>query len=219
MNFVISIVNPEARTAMREIYKDLGLQIAVDIPGKGTAQPSMLELLGIESIEKRMFVTVADREKTKELLSLHRKRLFTGVPGHGIVISVPVKSVGGGKTLAYLSQNKIPEKRTPEISPAYELVVIIGNEGCTDTVMNAARSAGATGGTVIHGKGTGSSAGEKFYNVSIAKEKEVILVVAQSERKAEIMRAVLEKAGPETPSGAIIFSLPVNETAGFGMFE
>ena len=219
MNVVISIVNPEARTAMREIYKDLGLQIAVDIPGKGTAQPSMLELLGIESIEKHMFVTVADREKTKELLSLHRKMLFTGVPGHGIVISVPVKSVGGGKTLAYLSQNKIPEKRTPEISPVYELVVVIGNEGCTDTVMNAARAAGAAGGTVIHGKGTGSSAGEKFYNVSIAKEKEVILVVAQSERKAEIMRAVLEKAGPETPSGAIIFSLPVNETAGFGMFE
>lgn len=219
MNFVISIVNPEARAEMCEIYKALGLSMAVDVPGNGTAVQSMLELLGIESVEKHMFVTVADRETTKELISLHRKRMFTGVPGHGIVISVPVKSVGGGKTLAYLSQNKIPEKRSPELSPAYELVVVIGNEGCTDTVMNAARSAGATGGTVIHGKGTGASNGHKFYNVSIAKEKEVILIVAQADRKAEIMRAVLEKAGPETESGAIVFSLPVNETAGFGMFE
>ena len=118
MNFVISIVNPAARAAMCEIYNTLHLPLAVDIPGKGTAAESMLELLGIESVEKHMFVTVADRETTKELVSLHRKRLFTGVPGHGIVISIPVKSVGGGKTLAYLSQNKIPEKRAPEISSA-----------------------------------------------------------------------------------------------------
>lgn len=219
MNFVISIVNPTARTAMCEIYNTLHLPISVDIPGKGTAAESMLELLGIESVEKHIFVTVADRDTTKELISLHRKRLFTGVPGHGIVISIPVKSVGGGKTLAYLSQNKIPEKRAPELSAAYELIIVIGNEGSTDTVMNAARAAGATGGTVIHGKGTGAKAGEKFYNVSIAKEKEVILIVAQTERKADIMKNILEKAGPESPSGAIVFSLPVNETAGFGMFE
>lgn len=219
MNFVISIVNPVARTAMCEIYNTLKLPFAVDIPGAGTAAASMLELLGIESVDKHVFVTIADGDTTKELVSLHRKRLFTGVPGHGIVISVPVKSVGGGKTLAYLNQNKIPEKRVPEISPAYELIIAVGNEGCTDTVMNAARAAGATGGTVIHGKGTGAKTDEKFYNVSIAKEKEVILIVAQSERKTEIMKSILEKAGPETPSGAILFSLPVNETAGFGMFE
>ena len=219
MNFVISIVNPTARAAMCEIYNTLHLPISVDIPGKGTAAESMLELLGIESVEKHIFVTVADRDTTKELISLHRKRLFTGVPGHGIVISIPVKSVGGGKTLAYLSQNKIPEKRAPELSAAYELIIVIGNEGSTDTVMNAARAAGATGGTVIHGKGTGAKAGEKFYNVSIAKEKEVILIVAQTERKADIMKNILEKAGPESPSGAIVFSRPVNETAGFGMFE
>lgn len=219
MNFVISIVNPTARNEMNNIYKMLALPIAVDIPGSGTAAQSMLDLLGIESIEKHIFATVASVDKTKELISLHRKRLFTGVPGHGIVISVPIKSVGGGKTLAYLSQNKIPEKRNPEMSESFELVIVIANEGCTDTVMNAARNAGATGGTVIHGKGTGASDGEKFYNVSIAKEKEVILIVAQKDRKAEIMRAILEKAGPETDSGAITFSLPVNETAGFGMFE
>lgn len=219
MNFVISIVNPVARAAMCEIYNTLKLPFAVDIPGAGTAAASMLELLGIESVDKHVFVTIADGDTTKELVSLHRRRLFTGVPGHGIVISVPVKSVGGGKTLAYLNQNKIPEKRVPEISPAYELIIAVGNEGCTDTVMNAARAAGATGGTVIHGKGTGAKTDEKFYNVSIAKEKEVILIVAQSERKTEIMKSILEKAGPETPSGAILFSLPVNETAGFGMFE
>lgn len=93
----------------------------------------------------------------------------------------------------------------------------IANEGRTDLVMNAARSAGAAGGTVLHGKGTGSDKAEKFYSVSIAQEKEVILIVAKTEQKAGIMRAILEKAGPNTEAGTIVFSLPTSEVAGFGL--
>ena len=33
------------------------------------------------------------------------------------------------------------------------------------------------------------------------------------------MRAIIENAGPGTAAGAIVFSLPVSEAAGFGMFE
>ena len=95
---------------------------------------------------------------------------------------------------------------------------IVANEGRTDQVMNAARAAGATGGTVLHGKGTGSQ-NKKFYNVSIAAEKEVILMVAQNDRKAAIMQSVLHHAGPDSEAGAILFSLPVSEVAGFGLME
>ena len=43
-----------------------------------------------------------------------------------------------------------------------------------------------------------------------------MLIVAAAEIKAAIMRSVLEKAGPGTVAGAIVFSLPVSEAAGFG---
>lgn len=39
--------------------------------------------------------------------------------------------------------------------------------------MNAARAAGARGGTVLHGKGTGAKGAPKFYNITIAQEKEM----------------------------------------------
>ena len=97
--------------------------------------------------------------------------------------------------------------------------MIVANEGRTDQVMNAARAAGATGGTVLHGKGTGSQNPKKFYNVSIASEKEVILMVAQNDRKAAIMQSVLHHAGPDSKAGAILSSLPVSEVAGFGLME
>lgn len=102
---------------------------------------------------------------------------------------------------------------------SYELIIAISNEGCTDMVMNAARKAGARGGTVIHGKGTGSREDEKFFNVSIAQEKEVILIVSEKDRKSDIMREIVGSAGPSTPAGAIVFSLPISEVAGFGLFS
>jgi nitrogen regulatory protein PII len=124
------------------------------------------------------------------------------------------------KTLAYLNNGEQqPARYTPELNGKYELIVIVANEGRTDQVMNAARAAGATGGTVLHGKGTGSQNPKKFYNVSIASEKEVILMVAQNDRKAAIMQSVLHHAGPDSEAGAILFSLPVSEVAGFGLME
>ena len=107
----------------------------------------------------------------------------------------------------------------PDLHVPYELILAIANEGHTDDVMDAARSAGAAGGTILHGKGTGSAAAEKFFGLTIAAEKELILIVSRAEEKAAIMKAILERTGPGTEAGAIVFSLPVTRTAGFSLIE
>ena len=99
------------------------------------------------------------------------------------------------------------------------LIIAVANEGRTDTVMNAARAAGAADGTVIHGKDTASEEAAHFFNISIASEKEMIFIVSKKEQKSQIMRSVLEKAGPGTEAGAVLFSLPVTSVEGFGLFE
>ena len=219
MNYLISVVNPGAMERVCEIAAALDLPQTVAMLGHGTAAKSMLDLLGIESTEKRIIMTVANSEKAQQFIKDMRQQLYIGIPGHGIVIAIPIKSVGGGKTLAYLNNGEQQSARyTPELSDRYELIVIVANEGRTDQVMNAARAAGATGGTVLHGKGTGSQ-NKKFYNVSIAAEKEVILMVAPSDRKAAIMQSVLHHAGPDSDAGAVLFSLPVSEVAGFGLLD
>ena len=102
--------------------------------------------------------------------------------------------------MAYLSGEQSP-KYTPELNFDYELILAIANEGCTDLVMNAARAAGATGGTVVHGKGTGSHSAQKFYAVSLASEKEIVLILTKTEQKTAIMRSILKEAGPDSPAG------------------
>ena len=219
MNYIISICDPKAAPKLTEICSELGLRIAVSLHGRGTAVRSMLDILGIEDNEKRVILTIANRKKTKEFIREQKRLLLIGVPGHGVAVAVPIKSIGGGKTVAFLNGEQQIAKYTPELNYAYELITVIANEGRSDLVMNAARSAGAKGGTVLHGKSTGAKDSEKFYNISISGEKEVILIVAEAAQKSEIMRSILKNAGPDSEAGAIVFSMPVSEVAGFGMFD
>ena len=216
MNYVISVVHPLGANIMKNICEGLDLPIVLSLPCKGTATRSMLDLLGLATRSRRLFMTVANPQQTKELIEEQRKRMYIDAPGNGVTIGVPIKSVGGSKTLAFLSNGQ-NAKGAPTLNYEYELIMIIANQGATDQVMDAARSAGARGGTVIHGLGTGSRNAEKFFKVSIASEKEVILIVSAADQKAAIMKAILEQAGPDTKAGAIAFSLPVSEIAGFGI--
>ena len=219
MNYVISICNPKELEILTNICSTLELPINVVLRGRGTAAKSMLDILGIESNEKRIVLSVAGADKTKQFIKEQRRQMFVDIPGHGIIVAIPIKSVGGGKTVEFLNGNDKNAAYTPEINCSYELIVVVANEGRTDMVMNAARAAGATGGTVLHGKGTGVGKEKAFFNVSIVHEKEVVLIVSKISQKADIMRCILEKAGPSTEAGGIVFSLPISEVAGLGMFE
>ncbi len=80
--------------------------------------------------------------------------------------------------------------------------------------MDAVRTAGARGGTVIHARGTGQAKAEKFLGISLASEKDVVLIVVPTENKKDMIQAIIHQAGPETKAGAIVFSVPVTDTAG-----
>ena len=160
----------------------------------------------------------ADEESTKKLILETKRRLFIDIPGNGILMVVPIKSVGGAQTLSLLTGDKPADSGKPEMKFDYELIYVILNEGHSDEVMDAARPAGARGGTVISAKGTGIQT-DKFRDLSIASEKEVVLIVASASGKAQIMKAIMEKAGPQTKAGAVCFSLPVSQVAGLRQID
>lgn len=218
MNFVISIVNPDMESRFAEICRTLDLPLSIMMHGRGTATKNMLDLLGLGSREYRIVMTVADKERTASLIDEARRKLYIDAPGQGIVVATPIKSVGGARTLSYLNGGR-PQNGTPEFNYNYEIILAIANEGYTDNVMDAARAAGARGGTVLHGKGTGSKDAEKFFGVSIASEKEVIMIVAKSAEKTAIMKSIVSQAGVGTEAGAVVMSLPVSAVAGFGMLD
>lgn len=214
LNMVMAIINRNRHEAMEEIIHALKLPLAMTLYARGTAQDEHLSLYGLVATEKALIFTVADAEQTKKLMRAAKLRMFIDIPGNGIMMSVPLKSVGGGRTMAYLTDNMNMNGDKPSMDFSHELICVILNEGCSDIVMAAARPAGATGGTVLAGKGTGAREAEKFLGISLASEKDVVLIVADSAKKAAIMKAIVAKAGPGTEAGAICFSLPVSAVEG-----
>ena len=68
MNYIISIIHPDALDAMTELCQQLGMPMSIATHGRGTATRSMMDLLGIENNFKRIVLNVASPEKTRELI-------------------------------------------------------------------------------------------------------------------------------------------------------
>ncbi|MBO6040427.1 MAG: P-II family nitrogen regulator [Oscillospiraceae bacterium] len=216
---VLSIVDRNRREDMASVYESLGLSVSLTMLGRGTASRENLLRLGLNEAEKAVMATFADGEYAKKLIRKAEEKMYIDIPGNGIMLSVPVKSVGGRAALEQLSGKKPVGRGIPSMEFTHELIYVILNEGHSDEVMDAARPAGAAGGTVIAAKGTGIARVEKFRSLTLAEEKEVVLIVARAENKSAIMKAIMEKAGVGTPAGAICFSMPVSEVAGLRRLE
>lgn len=96
----------------------------------------------------------------------------------------------------------------------FVVILCIINNGFSETAMEAARQCGARGGTVIHGRGTASKEAEKFFNISIQPEKEIVMILAIKEIKDSILKALYNAVGTNTPAQGIAFALPVDDVIG-----
>lgn len=216
--YVIAVTDRAKSERMARLFQDTGLALTMTNLARGTATGEQLTLLGLDQTEKSVVSGVADPEQLKAVLLSARRELYIDIPGNGILMAVPLKSVAGGRTLEHLT-NKHRTGGRPDMNFTHELIIIILNEGYSDFVMDAARSAGASGGTVLHAKGTGASRDRSFFGVNLADEKDMIYIVAYSDEKAAIMKAISEQAGPGTKAGAICFSLPISAVAGLRQRE
>ena len=221
LNLMTTIVDRNQVRKYLHLYEEEGLQIMLVTLGDGTASGDVLDYLGLEATEKAVIFSVLTDEnfyKTKKSL---QKKLQIDAPGGGIAFIVPFSSIGGKKALQFFTvgQDFQKEEESALKDTTYELVIVIANQGYIEMVMDAARGAGAYGGTVIHAKGTGMEQAEKFMGVSLAAEKEMIFIVAKKEQKNDIMKAVMDQAGLDTKAKSIVFSLPVTDTAGLRLLE
>lgn len=187
---------------------------------RGTARQKTLDLLGLEQTEKAAHFAMIPREKLPGILKGLSRELYIDMPDRGIALAIPVQSLGGRMAMAYfMGDQECISKEEKEMEPRYELIVAIAEKGYTDMVMDAARAAGATGGTILHTKGTGSNNAEQFFGVSISDEKEMVWIVAPTESKKAIMKSIMQQSGMHTKARALVFSLPVTHTAGFQWLE
>lgn len=218
---LVTITNRSLAQKFIDFYNEQEIRVTLATLGAGTANSETLDLFGLEATEKAVLFSFITGDTWSKLKPDLYRKMIIDVPGVGIAFTVSLSSIGGKRALNYFVENQnfeIGEEQTLK-ETKHEVIVAVANYGYIDALMDAARSAGAGGGTVIHAKGTGMAGAEKFLGVSLATEKEMVFIVAPHEKKNEIMKAIMEKAGVNTKVGAIAFSLPVTDTAGLRIFD
>lgn len=96
----------------------------------------------------------------------------------------------------------------------YEAVFCIVNEGFSEAVMDAAREAGATGGTVLNARGTASIEAEKKFGIIVEPQKEIVMILVDTTIKEAVLKSLYDAVGLKTAGQGIAFTLPVAEVVG-----
>ena len=214
--FEVALNSPHALEQITMLRTHFGDRCTV---GAGTAVQETLSTLGLEKTEKAVLFAVITADSWPRIQKALRRQMRIDVPGTGIAFIVPVSSIGGKRALLFLTEHQTLELKEESTlkDTRYDLLLVIANQGYTGSIMDAARAAGAGGGTVIHAKGTGMEGAAPFLGMELVNEKELVLIVSRTAQKNRIMKAIMD--GADRRAGAIVFSLPVTDTAGLRLLE
>ena len=158
--------------------------------------PKLREKL-LEALQA-VLLAVVTAENWQKIQKDLRRKMQIDVPGTGIAFIVPLSSIGGKRALMFLTEHQpLTWKEESTLKDTrYELLLVVANQGYTGSIMDAARTAGAGGGTVIHAKGTGMEGAAAFLGVELVNKKELVLIVSRTSQKNTIMKAIMEGATP-----------------------
>jgi len=94
------------------------------------------------------------------------------------------------------------------------LIVSIVRKGWGHTVLEASVKAGATGGTVMFGRGVGVNEKETIFGVPIEPEKEIVLTLTDTAQCDTILAAISRAAELDEPGRGLAFVLGVEKLVG-----
>jgi uncharacterized protein YaaQ len=226
MKMVFFIVDWQRANVVSDVCVEEKVRFHFTILGKGTASSEILDLLGIGSTEKAVITCLEQEVGVPVLMKEVRKKLKTYGPGAGIAFTIPLSAINDPVLLIFKQSILKNEKIASDFSGEgakmtndhlHDLILCIVNQGYSDELMNTAREAGATGGTVISARGQAHHGAVKFFGVSVQDEKEIILILTARDKKAAIMRAVCESHGLNSEAQGLVFSMPVDNVIGLSL--
>jgi nitrogen regulatory protein PII len=96
----------------------------------------------------------------------------------------------------------------------HDVIFTIVNRGESEKVVDASKTSGARGGTIICGRGTGIHENVKLLGIPIEPEKEIVLTIIEKERTEEVLAAINKAAQLELPGKGIAFVVNACQVAG-----
>jgi nitrogen regulatory protein PII len=98
---------------------------------------------------------------------------------------------------------------------AFKCIVAMVKPNLTDKVVDSAKTAGATGATIIDASGTGAREAKTFFGLSLDIRTEVVLILVNENRVAPVLSAIRDAGHFYEPGTGIAFVLAVESAIGF----
>ena len=217
---LLLITTPKLARKATALLDGCHVPLQYQFHGQGTASSEILETLGLGSTEKILVLCALPRFLANQLLRRLRKELRLGVSTNsGIAVTLPING-GSGQLVRQLEALGPAPDNTPERSHVtmsecnYVMILTIVDQGFSDEVMSAARSAGATGGTVFNSRRLSSEETMQFWGLRVQEEREIVAILAEAEHKVAIMQAISQACGVHSQAHGTVLSLPVDQALG-----
>ena len=218
---IITIVDPGKAGKAVDLYRNFHLHFDFACLGAGTASSKILNYFGLDETAKELVWTLSPASRIPRLLPEVRRVLDLDTPGKGILFTIPLSGISAQIPPVLIKPEYEKEDQTPmeTATPTgqahpYQLILTIVNRGCSEEVMEAARPAGAKGGTVIYARRVGYEDVQNMLGFTLQPEKEIVAILVPKEQKLPVMQAINKAAGLKTDCRGVLFSVPVDDIMG-----
>ncbi len=226
VKLLISIINTKDEELLTQTVNSCCTAMHFSGMGNGTARSHYKSYFGFNETEKRVVFSLIPERCEHSLLNEIGRALRLYLIGRGIAFTTPLSAISNIiEDAIFLSPERDTPKNTKspvskkEKSTMHELVIAVVNEKYSDSAIDAARTAGATGATVFNTRSIDNARVEQNMGTALPDETIAIFFLTTSEYKLKIMEAVRESAGLKTDGSAVIFSVPVDDMVGIGRFD
>nr|WP_318707664.1 P-II family nitrogen regulator [uncultured Treponema sp.] len=170
--------------------------------GRETSENGFVQLLGFGDVTKDITYNIVASSDAMTVIDAINKVTEGKKKKFGILFSMDVGEFFKAGTNCGCSAEK-GEKTMSESN--YQMINVIVNKGYAEDAMSAARKAGAGGGTIINARGTAKEGDEKFFGTEIVPEKDMLIILVPSEKKDDIVKAIMDLKCFQKPGTGIVF--------------
>lgn len=220
LKLLVTIVDRGKGQRAADLYRSHGLHFECLCMGLGTASSKLLDYFGLAETEKDVVLTLIPAPAVARVIRDADARFGLARPGQGILFTVPLTGVGGqiSSILCKLENSsqsgEAKEEANMDPNVRYDLILAVVSRGSTEIVMDAARSEGARGGTILHARQVGSEERGRLLGLTLQPEREIVVILTPRPQKHALMVAINKAAGLNTPCEGLVFSLPVDDMMG-----
>ena len=203
---IISIVPHNSGEIITNAAKLAGSRGGTILMGRGTAENSIIQLLGLGDKSKDIVYILVEEEICQNVL-VKIKESTQNKKNFGIVFTIDINNFLRSGSIKNLENENLGVEKMNDF---YEMINVIVNKGYAEDAMAAARKAGAGGGTIINARGTAKEGDAKFLGIEIVPEKEMLLILVPKDKKDEIIKAISDLPCLNKAGSGILFTNSAN---------